>query len=877
LRRVIGALAAALGRQPAWSGRAADAQALTGAAIDLAEEGSFWVVLDDLHHAEASVVSDLLVPAARYARRVRWIAVTRIDPGIPDLGPQVVALGSMPHGDLVRLARKTAPAGTPADLRRAATAAGGSPWRLQQILASRGMEPATLEKELPEGLARGSLDLLHALALIELPLSPATIARCMRLPPPPALEALERRGLIERTPSSIRLHEVARPLVRAAASGVDMESIRARMASALARLEDPAALLEALRLFLERGRSSEARALLDRCGAGLLAGGYAPRLWRLLETTDEGFARWRLRCAAEIGSPEALAKLPEPPRSDPADRLLWARALFDVDRIPEAAEVAAEVAAHPAGSEEIAFEATLLRARCLGMLGEAGAAVTVLERLRPAAPDALARRDASLARWLVEKGEGGAALRLIAEVARRAPALGAAARREVHDRIATAYIFLGSMSALQDLLAMEKGEQASELSMFRDVLVSRATALVFGGHLRPARDLIERLRTFSGRSTTQGLYADFLDFVRRLSAGELVGLVQAAESLLSRSESRRNAHVYCWTRVWREHLALLRGEPHPHRPWPPSISPATGSEAAHFALLEWQRALRAGERARVPVLAGGLQEFVMLRIHRGWASTEAAILEGDLARAGEEALQAIGISGEQGQELLGAEARQVLCEARLAQGDGEGLSRAAAELREIGRSFPSPRFSAEARFFALACARQPLDPPILEELALQDEVAPVAARRARALLGAPSPLDALDRIVTGAFSRTAGGARIRTLREAPGPWRPGWGIDTTRGSVWLPGGRRVGLRARPLHLRILEAIAERGGSLGKEGLLGAVWGVEPYHPLRHDARIQMAIHRLRQVIEDDPADPRRVVATPEGYAFGESEPVRILG
>ena len=46
------------------------------------------------------------------------------------------------------------------------------------------------------------------------------------------------------------------------------------------------------------------------------------------------------------------------------------------------------------------------------------------------------------------------------------------------------------------------------------------------------------------------------------------------------------------------------------------------------------------------------------------------------------------------------------------------------------------------------------------------------------------------------------------------------------------------------------------------------WGEPEYHPLRHDKRMQIAVHRLRRQIEDDPAAPRRLITTPDGYALG---------
>jgi DNA-binding response OmpR family regulator len=97
-----------------------------------------------------------------------------------------------------------------------------------------------------------------------------------------------------------------------------------------------------------------------------------------------------------------------------------------------------------------------------------------------------------------------------------------------------------------------------------------------------------------------------------------------------------------------------------------------------------------------------------------------------------------------------------------------------------------------------------------------------------------------------------------------------------RRSVWLADGRRVDLSTSPTSLRILETLADAGGSATKDQLARAVWDVGTYHPLRDDKRIQVAMRRLRMAIEEDPASPVRVLTTRDGYAFGTAIPVRRL-
>jgi len=59
-------------------------------------------------------------------------------------------------------------------------------------------------------------------------------------------------------------------------------------------------------------------------------------------------------------------------------------------------------------------------------------------------------------------------------------------------------------------------------------------------------------------------------------------------------------------------------------------------------------------------------------------------------------------------------------------------------------------------------------------------------------------------------------------------------------------------------------------------LARAVWNVREYHPLRDDKRIQVAFMRLRRAVEDGKR-PRRILSTPEGYAVGAEEPMRVIG
>ena len=82
------------------------------------------------------------------------------------------------------------------------------------------------------------------------------------------------------------------------------------------------------------------------------------------------------------------------------------------------------------------------------------------------------------------------------------------------------------------------------------------------------------------------------------------------------------------------------------------------------------------------------------------------------------------------------------------------------------------------------------------------------------------------------------------------------------------------MASRPMSWKVLQAIADGRGRASKESLAVRAWGASQYHPLRDDKRMQVAVRKLRLVLEDDASKPTRLVTTPEGYAFGEREAVR---
>jgi hypothetical protein len=86
--------------------------------------------------------------------------------------------------------------------------------------------------------------------------------------------------------------------------------------------------------------------------------------------------------------------------------------------------------------------------------------------------------------------------------------------------------------------------------------------------------------------------------------------------------------------------------------------------------------------------------------------------------------------------------------------------------------------------------------------------------------------------------------------------------------VWTADGRSVDLAQTPLLWRILEVMADRGGRATKEELVLHAWGENEYHKLKDKGRLHVALRKLRELIEEDPSSPTRVVTADGAYAMG---------
>ncbi len=872
---VTRALCAAQGLQSVdWNALLGNERELVQTAIDLAEEGAYWLVIDDLHNGTNASTEALLRDVARYARRSRWIATSRIDWPLPEIKEQRLQLGGLTDGELVELAQRIDPDLSSHDLKRIVATAGGSPWRMRMAL---GPDSHKTSDEVLSGLAPEAVELVHTLAPVEVPLPKETLARALPDTPAEAWHTLERRGIIEVRAGRYRLHDMARALLH---DRLDRERVAAwakRMGDALGASDEPSAWLEALRLALTHHRIAEASDLLSRRSEALVSAGYASELWHLLApVNDRALARWRLQSGVELGTPEVLALLREPADASPDELTLWGQALFELGHMQEAADVAkrALFAARQSESSTAALDAELLylHAQALANAGRKGDPLSMLTTITRSQGEV--QRAALGAKVYALMGAFEPALKAAKDLLPRCAELPVKARLLAYLDLLATHLSLGRMLDAQDIvdrIDRECGEVSLKHYSARYLGVLRESVLAHLGRFKEADAYLDQILPYTGRASVQRPVLLSLRTWLRLRQGQLAGLDEQIDQLEHELEAGANEYFVQWICVLRSLYERWHARPARTTGASPALSGAGGHLLRIYLMLQRVRfgePLGDGDRT---FLNGLYPEGYLHGLGHTVPALE-HLLAGDCDRAALEASTAVHHLERLGNHLYASEAREVLCEVLLVSGRAADLERAAQLMAEDGRRFPSVRLCASAEFYTMA-ARSTLDPAVLERLAASPST-PIMMRRARVLLGGEAPLDAVDRCVVASLTRRCG-ARVDTLGPA-GEWRPGWGLDALSRSVWLPDGARVELADHPVLWSCLEALATLGGAASREALVPVIWPGERYDPAVHNNRLNPAIRKLRLAMEANPSQPRRLVTTGDGYGFGPHEAVRWL-
>ena len=660
-----------------------------------------------------------------------------------------------------------------------------------------------------------------------------------------SLERLEVSGLVQRL-------EGGWAATSAPTASTSPQEALARGRALRAAAAAPIDHLAAASAFIEGGDAAAALDTLDAVAAtGVSA--LPPTLLAaaLSRSADPRLDRWRLEAAVLCGSPDTLAQVPAPLSQDAETRAAYAEVLYLRGHLAAARALLTALRdedtldTNPTAQVRVARVAALIEAQA----GAHDAALAALDEVTPrdsaeaavldaarALALALAERDAEAlevvqARWSDHRGLTGLARErhvsdlLVALVTCERLDLARRYRDEAAPRV------VGPMAYLLALVATQSGDLDRA-----DDLLSRCESAFDDLGAWHARTRALRIRWCLARGALSGLEA-------RIDA-----LMRAAERLGDRG-------LFALGQTYHAALAVLvRCAPPPERAWPADATADAPPEGWPGVFLgrDSRRGGSARQRAWACVMMG----------HR-------ALLEGH-ADQGLHALDAaIALARSTGFTLDEVGALRLRLDACFLLGDADGLRATDAALVALGAEESSRAIAVELSFVR-ALQRAPASPAALLAAADAWDAATRTARRARALLGAhPDPqdtgaLDALDVQVLARARPLCPAARVSGALDAP--WAEAWLLDHRERVLHRPEQAPVELAATPLLWTVLTHLAS-AGELDKEALLRVAWGVEDYHPLRDDNRLQVTMRKLRGLVELDPAAPRVLRTTSAGYGF----------
>jgi hypothetical protein len=366
------------------------------------------------------------------------------------------------------------------------------------------------------------------------------------------------------------------------------------------------------------------------------------------------------------------------------------------------------------------------------------------------------------------------------------------------------------------------------------------------GHVTLARRILEHAQFLEDESVSLRFAARYNDLRLRLFFGPLASLDRDARASLADARMAVVPDFVVYLFGVHAHVALLFNSP------PMSLPLDAPLEREALSLVAgWNAMLaaRRGERASPPEHAPGNPEVKLVLLR---AQIECALFDMALPVVATRIDEALVVARAQGLRLEELTLLALRLDAHLLGGAASAgdAELAAFELDRLASSLKSSRFQREAALghWAVRADRSPAELARLSE----DHESPVARRRAAALMGEPQELDALDRSVVAAIA----GAQHREAALV---------LDLAQKRVQLPSGVVVELGGSPLHLRILEVLFRAGGAASKAELARAAWGVPSYHPIRDDKRMHVALHRLRHLLELDPARPQWLMRSEDGY------------
>ncbi|MEM9863455.1 MAG: hypothetical protein AAF938_17800, partial [Myxococcota bacterium] len=406
---------------------------------------------------------------------------------------------------------------------------------------------------------------------------------------------------------------------------------------------------------------------------------------------------------------------------------------------------------------------------------------------------------------------------------------------------------------------LELGEFVSQLNdAAPECLLDVAAAFFHRGVLERADNLLDRVlrRPRGQRRLLVGRRARLLAARIRFAQGRLS---EASDLLdLVRPFTRGMSRLRPELAQLDGELALTRGEfAKLEAPLLAAMDVAEDVDVRVFSLLEATHrraeALRA-DRPTAPAKHAWLPNDVAA-IDANLARIDASLHDGSSTEGVLEELDSLRAqSAKRQMQTLQAHIDLVRGDALLLHGSDEGCDACAERLLQWSEQLASPRWRMRA---LLLQGRR--DVATLERVAAAHNVAPAAARRATFVLTGSTPDSALSARLRALWS----GVSFDLVVEEDGPV---WGLDYIHQSVWNQDGSSVPLAKTRLLWRILETMAERGGTATKEALVEHAWGESSYHPLRHDSKVHVAIRKLRKTLGEE-----------RGYVLTEEDGYRLTG
>ncbi|MGE0785087.1 MAG: AAA family ATPase [Sandaracinaceae bacterium] len=818
-------------------------------ALDMADEAELLVVIDDATNASAGSVMALLAGADAYARRARWLVLSR---EAPEGAAVSLNVSAMSKAEMTKLADAVA-----ADLdaharERSVKEAHGSPGRLRAAL---------LGSREPDGV--GDWEGTESIAELAGGV-PVSVAEALAREGARSIARLIRRGVLELGGLGVRVVDAARTGTRA--SDEEARALMARLEA-----DGEAGAVAAVRLATLRGDVASAVAILARRRAAIAEAGLDAELWRALGTSPEpALELERLRCAASTADPAMLREVTEPVGGTPADRFIYTRVLWARGELA-AAEASARELADEADDPKLAAEARLLEALCLSQQGAMRRALAVLEGMfegtDPPTDEHACRRDALVV--LTGNASGAldrdAARSRIEELLTRATELAPKGRDLVlRLSLQTAYRVGDLRLAGRAIDALPEGPAVPASGDQRRLRLVRGSACTQSGDLsRARRDFTAVLRVES-RHTFLGASAVGYLLELRLVSGEVedaAAELRELEAVATRMNAGgllvNTAYYRCMAAWASADRSLLPESVESRDPVARSIlEPAIARAHARF-----------GAPIELPDPEDGAHPRALILTLL--ARAEAAIVR-DPTDGRVMAERARDEASRWRYRVLEAEAELAIADAALRLGDRASARDAAERCAALAETIGATRLREDARFARWAASDRPTARGLVSELDVP-HARSMGARRAKGFLGESAPLDAIDRAVLEALSaRGVSGAR-RLSRHGDGD-RDGarWGIALEEKRAWLAtdgGEKDVELGHTPSLWALLASLARRGGRASKEELVLDVWAPSEYHPLRHDGRLRAAARNLRAALGDEP--PYALLTTTEdGYALG---------